>query len=471
MGDQGQLRVMRTATGLGHHNALRKRLLALRIERLTFRDDHAMLTDEAGPSASFRATGTRYVELEGGAHWKPGTSFPASLTKGTKVRVAIEITADPPDADPIDGTVRATPSGAASSDPDAFLTFEGPIRVGGGGAKIELTLEAKEPLPDEVFDCPGRSLAWQVTLGDRTFDLGTTGPHHLYITYSTPDAGGRPMPTPFGTEPAPLEEGITEKRMEAAVTLTEKMWRQAIHIEDPETGELMDRNDPHVLARILNATVPGYTLSSDPSVPAELGHPHYFNDHPSMARTGAWPIFDYMAQRAECQAIVRFVRGILMQIGCPGQARLVVVYAHANVDGGATALADAVLPPDSDATKYRPDNNGQMRLRPGLHRDAARLGVVDGAPVLQTLGLADSKVEVGEMIAPGTVLNAYEACLEFTHGGKTRYYGGGVPASAFKSPQEVIGVFWGLVWTSQVMIAPGVFRNRVDEIVHVYAKE
>lgn len=472
MGDQGQLRFMRTADGLAHHDALRKKLLAVRIERLTFLDDHALLTDKAGADADWRTGGTRYVELEGGAHWTKTKSFPASLTKGTTVRVEVEIAADPPDADAVEATIVGKPSGGTSSKPEDSLAFEGSFTLGGGGgAVVKVTLTAKGPLADEVFDCPSRTFTWEVKVGKRSFDLGTTGPHHLYVTYDRPIPGGQPMPTPFGSEPAPLEDGITDKRMEAAVTLTEKMWRQAIEIDDPDTGKKMDRNDPHVLARILNATIPGYTLSPDPTVPAEFGHAHYFNNQPEMARTGAWPIHQYKEQRAECQAIVRYVRGTLLQIGCPGDVRLVVVYAHANVDGGATALVDSVLPPDMDVAKYRPDPETQkMYLSAGLHRDATRIGVFDGQLAFQRLSLADREVKVGELVEPHAVFNAFEACLEFTHGGKTRYYGGGVAGQYFKSPQEVIGVFWGLVWTSVVPITETFALTRVDEIVHVYKK-
>lgn len=466
MGDQGQLRFMRTADGLSHHNALRKKLLAVRVERLTFLDDHKLLTDKAGASADWLAGGTKYTDLEGGAHWTSSKNFPASVTKGTTVRIELEIAADPPDADAVEGTITGKPSGEDPKKEDNPFHFEGPITLGGGtGATVKVTLTAKGALADEVFDCPARTLAWEVKVGDRTFDLGATGPHHLYVTYDRPNEGGQPMPTPFGSEPAPQEDGVTDKRMEAAVQLAEAQWRQAVKIDDDETKKKMDPNDPHVLARILNASVPGYVLSPDPSVPPEFNHPTYFNAH-----GGAWPLHHHREQRAECQAIVRYVRATLMQIGCPGETRLVVVYAHANVDGGATALEDSLLPPDLDAGKYQPSPGG-MRLVPGLHRNATREATVGGVTVLQSLGLADRKIEVGELIPSGTVLNSYEACLKFSHGGETRYYGGGVAGSRFKSKDEVIKVFWGLVWTTQIPLGDGAFVWRVEEIVHVYQAE
>jgi hypothetical protein len=468
MGDQGTLRVMRTGGGLTHRNAVRKRITTLRVERLTFLTDHGLLTDKAGVAADWKSGGARYVELEGGAHWQPalGKSFPASVTKGTTLQIELELSVDPPDADPIEGTLHGEPSGTASS-PGPFLAFESALVVG-GSASVKLSLTAKGALPNEVFDLDSRSIAWKATIAGEPFDLGATGPHHLYVTYGAPNVGGLPLPTPFGPDPAPLEDGITDKRMSAAVTLTDKMSKQAVKIEDPDTKLPMDRDDPHVIAHILIASIPGYTLKkAEPPLPPEFGHPGYFNDGPGMAQAGAWPIFDFMEQKAECQAIVRFVRGMLLQIGCPGEAHLVVVYAHADVDKGATALEDSILPPDPDATKYRMFD--RIRVAGGLNRNSERVVVTqNGVPEQQQLSLADSLVHVGDLIEPGLVLNSYEACLKFTFGGKTRYYGGGVPGAAFKSALEVIGVFYALVWTTTVFDGAGKKVRRVEEIVHIY---
>lgn len=469
MGDQGTLRVMRTGGGLTHRNAVRKKIVALHVERLTFLTDHGLLTDISPESTDWKSGGTRYVALEGGTHWQSvaGKNFPASITKATTITVAIELSVDPPDADPVEGTLHGEPSGGAGS-AEPFLQFDSKLVVG-GGAKVVLSLTANGSLPNEVFDAGFRSIAWKATIAGETFDLGATGPHHLYATYDTPNVGGLPMPTPFGPDPVPLEDGITEKRMSAAVALTDKMSKQAVKIEDPDTKLPMDRDDPHVIAHILIASVPGYTLhtASDPPVAAAFNHPTYFNSGPGMANTGAWPIAQFPEEKAECQAIVRYVRGMLLQIGCPGEAKLVVVYAHPDVDNGATALEDSIFPPDPDASKYRLID-GRMLVFGGLNRNAARTVVKNGVAVHQQLSLADSPVEVGDLIAPNTVVNCYEACLKFTSGGKTRYYGGGVPGAVFKSAQEVIGVFHALVWTGPAPDAAGNEVRRVEEIVHKY---
>lgn len=453
--DQGTLRFMRTAGGLSHRNALRKKLIALTITRLEFLDDHRVLSDKVGPDADWQPGGTKYVDKEGGAHWKPGKSFPASVTKATKLALAVEIAVVAADTDPVDCVITATPTGGRG-DTKKALRFEITATTGGAGT-LKLRLSADEALPDEVFDCPDFSLAWSAKIGEKTFDLGTTGAHHLYVTHGTPNPAGAPLPTPFGSEAAPLEDGITEKRMSAAVKLTEEMWRAIIKVPMPE---FKDRNDPHVIVRALMASVAGYTLAKDPSVPPEHVHPTYFNHQ--LSRAGAWPITEFREQKAECQAIVRMVRGILLQIGCPGDARLVVIYARSDVDGGDTPLEDSVIPPDGDATKYRMSPLDQkMHLSAGLHRDTPRVH----AGLLQGEALTDSEVKVGDAPPLGTVFNAFEACLKFTHAGKTRYYGGGVPMSAFEDTRAVIRVFQQLVWTMpEPTDPPGAQRHHVTEI-------
>lgn len=474
MSDQGTLRVMRTGGGLTHRNAVRKRIVALRIERLTFLSDHGLLTDIAPESTDWKIGGTRYVELEGGAHWQPiaGKSFPASVTKGTTLRLELDLSVDPPDADPIEGTLHGEPTGTASS-PELFMVFESALFVG-GSASVKLSLTANGALPNEVFDLDFRSIAWKATIAGETFDLGATGPHHLYVTYDTPNVGGVPMVTPFDAKPAPLEDGITDKRMSAAVTLTDKRSKETAKTKDAETDLFMDRNDPHVIAKILIAAFAGYSLQHDPTVPEVFNQPGYINGSPDKSRTGAWPMFDFITQSGECQAIVRFVRGVLMQIGCPGDVELVVVYAHAAADNGAIALEDRVIPRDPDATKYLLVGN-KMELVAGLNRNNMRIGFNNGVVETQFLSLADSAfnkgdLKVGDLIPAGTTLNAFEACLKFTFGGKTRYYGGGVPNSSFKSAQEVIGVFSALVWTTPIFDITGLVHvaNRVEEIVHKY---
>jgi hypothetical protein len=464
MGDQGTLRVMRTGGGLTHRNAVRKKVTELSIARLTFLSDHGLLTNIAPESTNWRTGGKRYVDLEGGAHWKPaaGKSFPVSVTKGTSLQIELELSVVLADTDPIEGTIHGEPAGGGRAT-ESFLQFDGKVVVG-GGTSVKVSLTAKGPLPDEIVELDARSIAWKVTLAGETFDLGSTGPHRLYLTYGKPDPGGLPMPTPFGPQPPPVEDGITEKRMRAAVNRTHEMLQQAVGLVDPSTQLSLDRNDPHVIVNMLFRTFKGYALIADKGL-ATFNHPTYFN-----RQGGAWPMADHIDESGECQAIVRFIRAVLMQIGCPGEAKLVVVFASFDVDRGATPLEDDIIPPDPDKTKYRPDpdKGGKMGVSGGLQRDELRSVKIRGVDRMVVLGLADSPVKPGQMLEVSTVLNAYEACLKFTFGGKMRYYGGGVPGSDFTSALEVLHVFASLVWWRTVTGKTGGDMWLVEDIVIDY---
>ena len=450
MGDQGRLRFMRTAGGLTHRNALRKKISKVTVQRLVFLDDHKVLTDIPPSSKDWGKGGTKYVEKQGGAHWLLGKeSYPVSVTKGTRLSIEVDLAVESADADPIECEVTAVaslPEGDSGA-PNAF-TFKSTV-VLGGAQTVRLVLTAEEPIGNHVFLVVDWMLTWTVDAAGLRLPMGTTGPHRLYVTYDTPDPGGRPLVHPFGSDPPPIEDGITDKRMHAAVDVIERQWRK-------ESGESwakgMDRNDPHLIVWSLLRYVPGYTLGEPPpeAVTAEdavllkkqYDHPRYASAH-----AGAWPIYEFPAALAHCQAIVRFILGVLKQAGVPGTAAYVVVYADPDSASGSVALEDSVVPRDQDPTKYRMIGSKQM-LVAGLLRDTPRTH--KGS--LQAPRLTDQVVKApwpGEPlpspIASGTTLNTYEACLKFTHG-KTYYYGGGVVGQRFPEAQKVLWVFKQLVW-------------------------
>lgn len=471
MADLGRLYFMRTAGGLTHRNALRKKIERVAVTQLRFLDDHGLLTDLVRSGEDWRRGGTKFVDKQGGAHWRwDGESHPASVTKGTRLTLEVDLQVGSADADPIDcivkavATLRAGDSGA----PKAF-TFTA-TTILGGQPTIRLRLSAEEPLADQVFLADDWALDWTVEAAGRTFIAGQTGPHRLYVTFGTPNPATQTETTPFGTVIAPpLEAGITDKRMNAAITLTEDMWRTSIPIIEANRNVDLDKKEPHDLAWAMNCAVQGYTLQADASVPAQFRQPTYLNQDAGPWQGGAWPLTAYREQRAECQAIVRLLRAMILQIGMPGQADYVVVYAHENVNRGTTALVDSVVPTDPDPAKYRFDPKRQaMMLQAGLSRDFLRVGMVNGQPTEQVLSLAAERVAVGMTLNPGDVFNTFEACLRYTQGGKTYYYGGGIVGERFDSPEAVLRFsFWGLVWHSHVQVN-GVNQRRVDEIVATY---
>ena len=60
--------------------------------------------------------------------------------------------------------------------------------------------------------------------------------------------------------------------------------------------------------------------------------------------------------------------------------------------------------------------------------------------------LTDRVVAAGQEVGPYEVFNNYEACLRFSHGGRTFYYGGGIPDVAHRTPEDVLKQFQQLVW-------------------------
>ena len=257
--------------------------------------------------------------------------------------------------------------------------------------------------------------------------------------------------------------------MHAAVDVIERQGRIAV---ESDWANGMDRNDPHLIVWSLLRYVPGYTLGKPPpgSVTDEqaatldetYGHPGFGK------AMGAWPIYDFPQALAECQAIVRFIRGVLLQTGVPGEAAHVVIYADAAAANGSVALEDSIVPRDSDLQKYAKREDGTYELRPGL---ASKSRMQNG--IMQAQRLADKIVKApwpGEPVPPpvpyGGTMNTFEACLRFTHGGDTYYYGGGVPRNRRSKAQMVLWAFKQLVWTVFHKDAQGQGWWHVTEIIH-----
>jgi hypothetical protein len=227
------------------------------------------------------------------------------------------------------------------------------------------------------------------------------------------------------------EDGVTLRRMDRAVSWVAPLATLR----------------PHAIVRALMEKFPFYSLHPSPKVPRKYHHPTYFNDE-----GGAWPMSDYVDESGECQAIVRLVRGILRQVGVPGEARAVLVWGDPDVEGGKKAL--------SAYWDERPDA--------GLDRVKVRNDSIWVA------ALVDMPVEVGKTYpaphtprrdGPSPGLNRFEACLEFSDGRRTVDYGGG--AGIYRDREEVLRGFWGLVWVSP---APH-HGFRVEEIVTQYREE
>jgi hypothetical protein len=185
--------------------------------------------------------------------------------------------------------------------------------------------------------------------------------------------------------------------------------------------------DPHTIVTALMRRFPYYALFPNPDVPAEYNHPRYFNEV-----GGAWPMVENVKASGECQAIVRLVRGMLAVLGVPGDVRVIVAWADPAQGGGEKTILD----------DWEKNPGAGLSRRKRINGKELVAALVD-SPVIEGKTYPPSHTPMPDGSAsPG--LNRYEACLEFSHGGITRYYCGG--AGVLASKNDLLKVFWGLVW-------------------------
>lgn len=160
------------------------------ISSVTFTSDHNMLYDN---DSNFEFDGNLIVEPE----WVPSSSnWPIVHTMNTKV--ALELSIDMPDC--VSGGFTVTGTGNS-------LTFLGSAVA--SGSQTVVALESNELLPAYI-DIVEEGIAWTLTMngaGGTTFDLGTTGPHKVFVTYG-------PNNCLNSDSPFPSESKATIKRME-----------------------------------------------------------------------------------------------------------------------------------------------------------------------------------------------------------------------------------------------------------------
>ncbi|MBS1824893.1 MAG: hypothetical protein JST93_06205 [Acidobacteria bacterium] len=350
-----------------------KRLEWIRLITLHYETDHGLLKDE---ETQWTNTGDLYPT----PHWEEGMdeAHPISHNMDEKVDLQLTFEAGPEDACAESGDITGI-------GPDG-IQFNTKTTIAPGTLSVRLTSNRK--LPREVAEYY-LSIDWTVKTPPASYSGNTGG--WCYLTMDDPREEGEP------------EDGVTRKRISKAVTLVQ------------EANSLR----PHSIVNYLMKLFPFYELARNPVVPNEIKHPSFFNN-----KGGSWNMADYMDLGGECQAIVRFVRGILLQVGCPGKAEAVVVWADPNVESGTKALEAP---------------HGTLTLH-------GRRKQVNG--VNWYISLADrDPVSVGSKFTPDEMgMNNFEACLRFTHSGTTKYYGGG--AGIYDSHDEVIHAFHALVWHS-----------------------
>jgi hypothetical protein len=370
-----------------------KRLTSIELISLRFWSDFGLIKNE---ETKWTNSGSRYPVPE----WVSGRALTSPIVHKLDKNVKLDLTfkGGPPGACAEAGTIEG-------SGPEG-ITFKKDVTFKPGNQTFTLT--SPETTPNEVKELD-MSISWSAATELASFS-GVTQ-NETYVTMDKPMNEGH------------QEDGVTKNRAKTAVQLV---------------GEAASL-EPHKIVESLMAKFPFYTLKRDPDVPVEHKHPTYFN-----TTGGAWPMAEFTDKSGECQAIVRFVRGLLKQVGCPGEAKTYVVWSDPNVNNGNTVL-EAEYP-----KRTLHDRNKRVN------------GVVWSA------ALADrDPVAVDTVFTPDTMgMNTFEACLRFRHGGSTKYYGGG--AGIYDSHEEVIHAFFALVWFSWETDAVGNTNYRIQEIVQRY---
>jgi hypothetical protein len=394
----------------------KKKNLILKVIQLEFLSDHNLIKDN---NTDWKGTGKAYKPPD----WTSTVQNPITHSMGKKIKVKVVVEA----------------AAQGSSEPGKLVG-----RLGGKalfvskkvdfkpGKKTEVTIETEGKLKAKVMKA-GLSIEWFVATKKsylKWTSLGTTE-NDFYVTINTPRDPGQP------------EHAVTLKRMDKAVELVAPM----------------DTTNPQSIVHGLMKLLPNYVLHPNKHVPPQFSHPDYFN-----SVGGAWPIADYMKYAAECQAIVRFTRKIVKQLGAPGEGKMVYIYA--------APAAPLVAKEDQEGTP-----------KPALHK-------YDGYALLDQPVTDD---DIGKPLPPshmrmpdGTVgigFNAYEACLKFAAEDasfgksgpkKTYYYPGGTGGSRTESIDDVLKhsfsalVKFTGVWYPNATDPDKVVGNMITEILADY---
>ena len=353
--------------------------------KMSYDSDHAVLTDRLDDWQR----GTTTFDSMDPHEWccNPHHRFPISQTKNTKLKITVVFYVSRRNTETVSGKV-------VGDGGTFYLQFQGSGSFA-PGETVEVTMTATRALPDQCLYLANQAIVWRVEGGGEIYPAGTSGPSSIYVTLDKP-------------KDETDEDGPTHRRMNAAVRMV----------------ETVRSNEPHEIVENLMSRFKGYTLKRDPRVPSQYNHPTYFN-----GVGGAWPVAENIQASAECQAIVRFVRNVIHQVGCPGKAEAVVV--HANPYNG-NAIENAY--PHAGMSSHGSIPYNGKTVYPTLVDQVVEEG--RSYPKSHTL-------LPGGGGSPG--FNNFEACLKFTHG-DTKYYGGG--AGTFKSKDEVITAFQALAWVS-----------------------
>lgn len=335
-----------------------KAIETLELTGITFTSDHGVLCEY---ETDWRAGGARIPEPE----WTTAKAHPISHTMDTAITVRVEVQVGPADAAPARVTLVGDGPGA--------VDFRQEVELKPGENTLELTSTGALPRRVQELDL---AVTWSVEGATATVrPASTTTP--VFVTFGAPAASGN----------AP---GFTTKRMRKAI--------QAVGA----VGDL----EPHAIVRTIISKWGHYNLR--------------------VAFHNAWELADDKIDPttgglvgADCQTIVRFTRDVIQQVGVPGQADYVVIYAHCKDPAKGLESLNA----RNYMTNPRQMHNDHFDRK--WNRGSWYAVLVDG----------------------GGGRNNYEAALKFSYDGTQKYYPGGVNA-VMDDPDQIIRVFTTMSWVS-----------------------
>jgi hypothetical protein len=366
---------------------------------LTFLNDHGLLKSE---ETRWTDTGTPFDPPDWTA---AGVKHPVSVTHETHVKVKVEYAVAAEDACPEGGTISATAFGNHAYGYNAvdFAPSKTP-------AAMEPIAVYKAPRLIQQMDT--FDVEW-TAVADSTHAMGTSQ-NEMFTIFG---------PSKLGEFP---EDGATLKRMRTSVDWA----KRALTVKEIDIIEyLFDQFDRYVLGVNQLTSSEQAELKANPDLLAALTDadwPTFFAGN--NGGVGAWPIADDKRWGAECQAICRFIRGMMRQIG----AKSTLDFRTYTAD-----FSDPETPLNQgQATGPRAD------LTYALADEEVRALRTYWKPVEDSSGIP---LDIPQNQGPWPGWNNFEAYLKVTpdDGSEVRLFGGGV--GILRKKMNPLHVFYGIV--------------------------
>ena len=366
--------------------------------KLTFLNDHGLLKSE---QSKWTDTGTPFDPPDWTA---TGVKHPVSVTQETYLEVEVEYTVAADDACPEGGMISATAFGNHAYGYNAvdFAPSKAP-------AAMEPIAVYKAPRLIQqmnTFD-----IEWTAT-ADSTHAMGTSQ-NEMFVIFG---------PSKLGEFP---EDGATLKRMRTAVDWA----KQPLTVKEIDIIEyLFDQFDRYVLGPEHLSAAEQAELKANPDLMEALSDADWpIFRAANNSGVGAWPIADGKRWGAECQAICRFVRAIMRQIGA--KSKLDYRTYTADFSDPETPLnQDTPTGPRADFSYALADQKVWLRTYWEPVTDSSKI-----------------PLDIPQNRGPWPGWNNFEAYLKVTpdDGGEMRLFGGGV--GILKTKTNPLHVFYAMV--------------------------